>query len=318
MVRIGAVDIGTNSVRLLVADVDDKERLKTAHRMGEICRLGEGLDRTGVIDEAAAARTLDCLERFVQEAEYSGASQIRVAGTNAFRVAQNGLEIAERFSQRVGYPVEVLTGEEEARLVFLAVLSGLSQPRGRSVVVDIGGGSTEIICGEGESSTELMSLELGCVRLTERHVRSDPPTAEELGKVREHVRQVFDEKLQGFGGAQVDRAIGVGGTVTAFGALDLGLTKYDPSRIENHLLSRERIFSIESHLCSIPLAERRDLAGVSRGRADIIPAGTVILSEFVNRFPVSGVYVSTRGLRYGLVLSEARRCWKREGQPVSN
>jgi exopolyphosphatase / guanosine-5'-triphosphate,3'-diphosphate pyrophosphatase len=318
MVRIGAVDIGTNSVRLLVADVDEKERLKTAHRMGEICRLGEGLDRTGAIDEVAAARTLDCLERFVQEAEYSGASLIRVAGTNAFRVARNGPDVAERFSQRIGYPVEILSGEEEARLVFLAVLSGLSQPHGRSVVVDIGGGSTEIICGEGESSLQVISLELGCVRLTERCVLTDPPTPEELGRVRDHVRDVFLEKLRGFDADRIDRAIGVGGTVTAFGALDLGLTKYDPSRIENHFLARERILSIESHLCTISLAERRDLAGVSRGRADIIPAGTVILSEFVNRFPVSGVYVSTRGLRYGLVLSEARRSWKREGLPVGN
>src|SRR6266850_2563867 len=318
MVRIGAVDIGTNSVRLLVADVDDKERLKTAHRMGEICRLGEGLDRTGVIDEAAATRTLDCLARFVQEAEYSGASQIRVAGTNAFRVARNGRDVADRYAQRIGYPVDILTGEEEARLVFLAVMSGLSAPHGRSVVVDIGGGSTEIICGEGESSTQLMSLELGCVRLTERLVRGDPPADVELEQIRSHVQEIFAEKLGAFDGSRIDRAVGVGGTVTAFGALDLGLTKYDPSRIENHLLSREKIASIEKHLCCIPLNQRRDLAGVSRGRADIIPAGAVILSEFVNRFPVSGVYVSTRGLRYGLVLSEARKVWKPQGEPVGN
>ena len=316
--RIGAVDIGTNSVRLLVADVDEKERLKTAHRMGEISRLGEGLDRTGVIEQAAAARTLECLERFVHEAEYSGASQIRVAGTNAFRVARNGREIADELSQRIGYPVDILTGEEEARLVFLAVLSGLSPPHGRSVVVDIGGGSTEIICGEGEEGTQLISLELGCVRLTERLIRSDPPRGEELDRIRTHVREIFAEKLAAFDGTDVERAIGVGGTVSALGALDLGLTKYDPSRIENHLLSRERISAIEKHLCSIPLDQRRDLAGVSRGRADIIPAGAVILSEFVDRFPVRGVYVSTRGLRYGLVLSEARRAWTGQVEPARN
>ncbi|HEX3112943.1 MAG TPA: exopolyphosphatase, partial [Candidatus Eisenbacteria bacterium] len=164
--RIGAVDIGTNSVRLLVADVDDRERLRTAHRMGEISRLGEGIDRTGLIDEAAAARTLECLERFVHEAEYSGASRIRVAGTNAFRVARNGPEIAARFADRIGYPVEILTGEEEAQLVFLAVLSGQGASPGKAVVVDIGGGSTEIITGEGERGTQVISLELGCVRLT--------------------------------------------------------------------------------------------------------------------------------------------------------
>jgi exopolyphosphatase/guanosine-5'-triphosphate,3'-diphosphate pyrophosphatase len=306
-VRIGAVDIGTNSVRLLVADVDEKERLRTAHRMGEIARLGEGIDRTGVIDEAAAARTLECLERFVHEAEYSGASRIRVAGTNALRVARNGCEIAARFSERIGYPVEILTGEEEARLVFLAVLSGLSRPRGRSVVVDIGGGSTEIICGEAEDGVQLISLELGCVRLTERLVRSDPPSDAELESVRDHVLEVFADKLGSFQLGEVERAIGVGGTVTAFGALDLGLVKYDPSRIENHCLTRDRIASIAKQLCTIPLSQRRDLAGVSRGRADIIPAGAIILSELMNRFAVNGVYVSTRGLRYGLVLSEARR-----------
>lgn len=313
MVRIGAVDIGTNSVRLLVADVDECERLKTAHRMGEISRLGEGLDRTGEIDESAAARTLECLERFVQEAEYSGASQIRVAGTNALRVARNGPEVARRFSARIGYPVEILTGEEEARLVFLAVLSGLAAPNGRTVVVDIGGGSTEVICGDGEECGQALSLELGCVRLTERYLRSDPPSGPELDRIRSHVREVFDERLPSLNGHPVSRAVGVGGTVTAFAALDLGLTKYDPSRIENHLLSRERIHAIERQLCETPLSERRDLAGVSRGRADVIPAGSVILSEFVSRFPVSGLYVSTRGLRYGLVLSEARRCRSGKG-----
>jgi exopolyphosphatase/guanosine-5'-triphosphate,3'-diphosphate pyrophosphatase len=305
-VRIGAVDIGTNSVRLLVADVDENERLRTSHRMGEISRLGEGIDRTGLIDEAAATRTLDCLERFVQEAEYSGASRIRVAATNALRVARNGREIAARFSDRIGYPVEVLSGEEEARLVFLAVLSGLSPPHGRSVVVDIGGGSTEIISGMEQNGTQVISLELGCVRLTERFIRSDPPTDTELAAIRAHVRAVFAEKLGAFRSEGLDRTVGVGGTVTAFGALDLGLVKYDPTRIENHLLSQERIQLIEKELCSIPVARRRDLAGVSRGRADIIPAGAVILTEFVARFPIPGLTVSTRGLRYGLVLSEAR------------
>lgn len=305
-VRIGAVDIGTNSVRLLVADVDENERLRTSHRMGEISRLGEGIDRTGLIDEAAASRTLDCLERFVQEAEYSGASRIRVAATNALRVAQNGLEVAARFSERIGYPVEVLSGEEEARLVFLAVLSGLSPPHGRSVVVDIGGGSTEIISGLERDGTRVISLELGCVRLTERFIRSDPPTESELAAIRSYVREVFAEKLHEFETEGLDRAIGVGGTVTAFGALDLSLVKYDPTRIENHVLSQARISLIEKELCSIPVARRRDLAGVSRGRADIIPAGAVILTEFVARFPVPGLTVSTRGLRYGLVLSEAR------------
>ena len=313
-VRIGAVDIGTNSVRLLVADVDEKERLRTAHRMGEISRLGEGLDRTGSIDEAAASRTLECLERFVHEAEYSGASRIRVAGTNAFRVAANGREIAARFSDRVGYPVEVLTGEEEARLVFLAVLSGLAPQPGRSIVVDIGGGSTEVISGEAETGTQVISLELGCVRLTERLIHADPPEGTELEAVRTHVREVFLDKLALFEPGGLNRAIGVGGTVTAFGALDLNLVKYDPSRIENHYLARGRIESISKQLCAIPLAQRRDLAGVSRGRADIIPAGAIILSEFADRFELPGIYVSTRGLRYGLVLSEARKEFRGAGQ----
>ena len=279
--------------------------------MGEISRLGEGLDRTGLIDEAAAQRTLDCLERFVQEAEYSGASRIRVAGTNALRVARNGPEIAARFSEKIGYPVEILSGDEEAHLVFLAVLSGLSQPHGRSVVVDIGGGSTEIISGEGETGSQVMSLELGCVRLTERLIRSDPPAESELQAIQSHVREVFSDKLGDFRLGPVERSIGVGGTITAFGALDLGLVKYDPSRIENHHLTRERIVAIAKQLCSTPLALRRDLAGVSRGRADIIPAGAIILEEFVDRFAPNGVYVSTRGLRYGLVLSEVRKVIRR-------
>jgi exopolyphosphatase/guanosine-5'-triphosphate,3'-diphosphate pyrophosphatase len=145
------------------------------------------------------------------------------------------------------------------------------------------------------------------VRLTERFLTGDPPSREEIARVREHVLEVLEERLPALNGSPVDRAVGVGGTVTAFAALDLGLAKYDPSRIENHHLSRERIQAIEHQLCETPLAERREMAGVSRGRADVIPAGSVILAEFVNRFPVTGVYVSTRGLRYGLALSEARK-----------
>jgi exopolyphosphatase/guanosine-5'-triphosphate,3'-diphosphate pyrophosphatase len=315
-VRIGAVDIGTNSVRLLVADVDEQHRLRTAHRMGEISRLGEGLDRTGVIDEHAAGRTLDCIERFVQEAEYSGASRIRVAGTNALRTASNGPEVARRFSERIGYEVEILSGEAEARLVFMAVLSGLSSTRGRSVVVDIGGGSTEIITGEGDECLRVLSLELGCVRLSERFLEGDPPRATELERVRDHVRTVYEERLPDLNRTQVDRAVGVGGTVTAFAALDLGLHRYDPARIENHFLPTNRIHAIERQICGLPLEERRVLPGVSRGRADVIPAGSVILSEFVKRFPVPGVHVSTRGLRYGLVLSEARRLEAGGGAPA--
>jgi len=294
-------------VRLLVADVDPEHRLRTAHRMGEISRLGEGLDRTGAIDEPAILRTLDCLERFVQEAEYSGATYIRVAATSAMRSAANGADVAGRLSERIGYPVEILSGEEEARLVFLAVSSALNVKTGRTVVVDIGGGSTEIIVGEGDEGRELISLPLGCVHLTERFVSNDPPREDELAAVRDHVRGVYADCLATFGAGEINRAVGVGGTVTAFGALDLGLTKYDPSRIENHFLSADRISFIEKELCATPLGVRRELPGVSRGRADIIPAGSVILAEFVSRFPVGGLHVSTRGLRYGLVLSEARR-----------
>jgi exopolyphosphatase/guanosine-5'-triphosphate,3'-diphosphate pyrophosphatase len=275
--------------------------------MGEISRLGEGLDRTGLIDEAAVERTIECLERFVQEAEYSGASHIRVAGTSALRSASNGAEVASRFSARIGYPVEILSGEEEARLVFLAVSSATAGRNGRTVVVDIGGGSTEIILGEGDEGRELISLPLGCVHLTERLIAHDPPLPAELQAVRDLVQGTYRTLLGSFDDGPVDRAVGVGGTVTAFGALDLGLTKYDPSRIENHFIASDRILHIEKELCGTPLDRRRELPGVSRGRADIIPAGSVILAEFVARFPVGGLYVSTRGLRYGLVLSEARR-----------
>jgi exopolyphosphatase/guanosine-5'-triphosphate,3'-diphosphate pyrophosphatase len=275
--------------------------------MGEISRLGEGLDRTGSIDESAVLRTLECLERFVQEAEYSGASHIRVAATSAMRSAANGHEVAGRLSERIGYPVEILSGEEEARLVFLAVSSASNAPAGRTVVIDIGGGSTEIIVGDGDEGRELISLPLGCVHLTERYITGDPPIDGELDAVRDYVRGIYTDCLGRFGATSVDRAVGVGGTVTAFGAVDMGLTKYDPSRIENHYISAERIALIEKELCAIPLDRRREMPGVSRGRADIIPAGSVILAEFVSSFPVGGLHVSTRGLRYGLVLSEARR-----------
>jgi exopolyphosphatase/guanosine-5'-triphosphate,3'-diphosphate pyrophosphatase len=313
-IRIASIDIGTNSVRLLVAERGARGDLRPLVRLGESCRLGEGLETTGRISPRAEERTRDTLSRFARRARELECADVLVAATNALRSAENGPEVTARFERTAGFPIRILSGEEEARLVYEAVLEGLrwDPNRGEYLVVDIGGGSVEIVRGLGLEVEHWVSLELGCVRLTERFLRSDPPTPGELADLRSFLREIWvghDMLLR----PTPQAAAGVGGTVTALAALNLGLRRYDASRVEGHLLATGDIRRLTDSLTGLTTAERQALATVGPGRADILPAGCVLLVSLCEAAGLASLTSSTQGLRYAL----ARAALKRAEQAAS-
>jgi exopolyphosphatase/guanosine-5'-triphosphate,3'-diphosphate pyrophosphatase len=270
--------------------------------------LGEGLETTGRIGARAEERTRETLGRFARRARELECADVLVAATNALRSAENGPEVTDRLEQTAGYPIRILSGEEEARLVYEAVLEGLRrEPHGgESLVVDIGGGSVEIVRGRGIAVERWVSLELGCVRLTERFLRSDPPAPGELAELRDFLRRTWvdhDLLLR----PTPEFAAGVGGTVTALAALNLGLRRYDASRVEGHLLATGDIRRLTDSLTGLTTAERQALATVGPGRADILPAGCVLLVSLCEAAGLASLTASTQGLRYALARAALRR-----------
>lgn len=299
--RVASIDIGTNSVRLLVAERSSRGDVRPLVRLGESCRLGEGLDATGRIGARAEERTRDTLSRFARRARELECADVIVAATNALRSAENGPEVTERLSAAAGYPIRILSGEEEARYVYQAVIDGLrwNPTRGEYLIIDIGGGSVEIVRGEGHTVQRWVSLELGCVRLTERFLRSDPPGPGELADLRAYLREEWvrhDALLR----PTPQAAAGVGGTITALAALNLGLRRYDASRVEGHLLPTGDVRRLTESLCGLTTSERQALATVGPGRADILPAGCVLLVSLLEAAGLASITASTQGLRYAL------------------
>jgi exopolyphosphatase/guanosine-5'-triphosphate,3'-diphosphate pyrophosphatase len=299
--RVASIDIGTNSIRLLVAERNSHGDVRPLVRLGESCRLGEGLDATGRIGARAEERTRETLSRFARRARDLECADVIVAATNALRSAENGAEVTGRLSAAAGYPIRILSGEEEARYVYQAVIDGLrwDPTRGEYLIIDIGGGSVEIVRGVGLAVHHWVSLELGCVRLTERFLRSDPPAAHELADLRAYLRTTWvehDALLR----PTPQAAAGVGGTITALAALNLGLRRYDASRVEGHLLPTGDIRRLTDSLCGLTTGERQALATVGPGRADILPAGCVLLVSLLEAAGLASITASTQGLRYAL------------------
>lgn len=305
MPRRAAIDVGTNSVRLLVAEVPDTPRsrlrfpLRPVARDMAVTRLGEGLEAGGALRPDAAARTAAVVTAYAGRAASLGVSRTVVAGTYALRVARN----AEEFLAQLTVPVRVLTGEEEARLGFRGALAGLGilTPRMRILVVDIGGGSVELTSGTAREVTESCSLPLGSVVLSRQFLVSDPPTEVEASALREHVAGTLDPYL-----ARLRRhrfhLVGVGGTITTMAALSQRLVPYDPERVHGYRLSRAEITDLTAGLLALPLAGRRRLPGLQAGRADIIPAGALVLLHLMEGLGRRSLVVSEADLLWGLLL----------------
>ncbi len=303
--RVAAIDIGSNSVRLLVADVGDgpdRAVVDALARAGEVCRLARNLDSTGSIEEEAARRAGQLVAEFVRRGRSLGARHIVVGATAAIRSARNGPGVAEIIARRAGVPVRILTGDEEARLVYRSVVLGLGRSASHSACVafDIGGGSTEVVSGVGVCAGRWTSLPFGAVSLTERHLHSDPPSSEEVVALTDEVRSIImhDCALMP---SVVPLLVGVGGTVTVLASMDRGLASYDPVLLEGWCIRPARLAALVQQLAASRHDERRGRHIIGEGRADIIIAGALVVSVLFERFPAPGLVCSTQGLRYGLV-----------------
>ena len=286
--RVAAVDLGTNSTRLLVADTNGT--LEEVVRRLEITRLGEGVDERRRLLPVPIARVRNVLSSYRRELESLGAERTLCIATSAVRDAENGEAFLGEIEWSYGFTTRLLTGEEEAELT----LRGIGALEPGTLVVDIGGGSTEVqVVGTGVRA----SLDVGCVRLTERF-------GEDVAAIREHVRGVLPE-------ARAERAVGVAGTVTTIAALDLRLEAYDPARIHGHVISREAVAEQTARLASMTLEERAEI--IEPGRAPVIVAGAAILAEVLDFYGLDAIEASERDILHGAALAAAELPAPEEG-----
>lgn len=302
--RVGAIDIGSNSVRLLVADVPpagSPGNLVTVARAGESCRLARGLDQTGQVDGEMAERAAVLAVEFARRARALGAGYTVAGATAALRRASNGAEVAAFIGARSGLPVRILTGEEEARLVYQAVLSGLGGGASRSacIVFDLGGGSTEIVSGIGPEVGRWVSLPFGAVNLTERFIRSNPMSSNEMESLDREVEQHLMHSCASMPESAPILA-GVGGTVTVLASMDRQIPAYDPALIEGWIIKAPRLEELTRRVLSSTTEDRDGWLVLGKGRSDIVVAGTLVIRQLARRFRSAGLVCSTHGLRYGL------------------
>ncbi len=297
---VAIIDIGSNSTRLLIATVNGGSP-RTLHRDAEVTRLGRGVDTTGRLSSDGIEAVCAVVGRYLDQARAAGASRIEAVATSAVRDAENGDAFRAELRERFALPTRVLSGSEEARLTYLGAITG-REARRNTLVCDIGGGSTELIVGHGPQIEFRASMQCGVVRQSERHVRSDPPTAAELESLADEVRGLITTALADAPQITAERAIAVAGTPTSLAAIDLGLDPYDPTAVHGHQLSIERIQRTCSELAALDLARRRTLTGLQPGRAPTIVAGVVILIGILRRFNLRSVEVSENDILHGLAL----------------
>jgi exopolyphosphatase/guanosine-5'-triphosphate,3'-diphosphate pyrophosphatase len=301
MSRLAAVDVGTNSVLLLVAERTPEGVVRPVREEADITRLGRGVDRSGVLSPDGMEATLEVLTRFAALAREDGARALVVTATSAARDASNGAEFLARVRERTGAKVEILSGDEEARLSYLAVAEDFAAEAGEAglLAIDVGGGSTEFVHGRGRQVLFRRSLDIGSVRMTERCVRTDPPTASEQEAIRDGVRTAL-ATLPSF--PREVRVVGVAGTVTSLFAIAHAIEPYDASRVHRGWLPVEDVARVRARLCALPVAERRVLPGMQAKRADVLPAGALLFETALGHLGASGARVSDRGLRWGVLL----------------
>jgi exopolyphosphatase/guanosine-5'-triphosphate,3'-diphosphate pyrophosphatase len=300
--RVAAIDIGTNTVLLLVAERGGDGAVRAVHERATITRLGEGVDRTRTLSPAAVARTRDCLEDYARTIRELGVNRIAVVGTSAMRDAAGGGELRAHARASLGVDARVLSGEEEARLTFRGAMGGLAIGEGDDVAVfDIGGGSTEVVIGRilaGEPLVDFgASYDIGSVRLTERHVAHDPPTAEEREVMMRAARSAF-EPVPALGRARVP--VGIAGTMTTLASVSLGLATYDGARVHGHVMPLRELVRVAGHMAALDLETRKRLPGMEPKRADVIVAGAMVALALLDHWGSSEVRISDRGVRWGL------------------
>lgn len=303
--RTAAIDIGTNSTRLLVADIDSTGGVSELLRRSEVTRLGDRVDSAGCLSQQAIERTCTVLSSYRQVMEeYSCHANLAVL-TSAVRDASNGVEFQEHICTRFGLDARVLTGEEEAQLTFLGAMSDREISSDPTVVIDIGGGSTEFVVGHDHNAGFHASLQAGVVRMSERHIHSDPPTPEELQGLAQDTRTIFLDGLPPHEREPVLRGIAVAGTATAAAAIAQELDPYDPNRVHGYPLLLGTVELLLARLADMNEEHRRQIVGLHPDRAPTIVAGMILLAEAMRAFELDQVEVSEHDILYGAALRMA-------------
>lgn len=313
--RVAAVDCGTNSVRLLVADIDpQRAMLADIERQMKIVRLGEGVDRTGRLSAAALDRTIGALREYAAIIAGLSPAAVRMIATSATRDAENSREFTRRVKEVLGVVPEVITGDEEARLSFAGAtreLAGTEFTRQGQcpppyLVTDIGGGSTEFVLGDAEGVSAARSVDIGCVRITERHLHGDPPPDGEVAAATRDIDSALDTVAASVPAGKARTLVGLAGSVTTIAGIALGLESYDSSRIHHSRIPAGRVHAIAGELLGQTRAERAVIGVMHPGRTDVIGAGALVLDRIMTRFGFAEVLVSEHDILDGIAWSLVR------------
>jgi exopolyphosphatase/guanosine-5'-triphosphate,3'-diphosphate pyrophosphatase len=303
--RIAVVDLGTNSTRLLIADVVGG-RVEELERRTEITRLGEKVDSAGKLGTEAMARVFETVESYRALIDEHGAAKVVGVATSAVRDASNGERFRQELADRFGVETRTISGDEESRLSFLGATSGRPAGGDPLLVLDIGGGSTEFVVGvPGSDPTFHASTSAGSVRQTERHLADDPPTEAQLSAVAGEVAAIIEAEIPRQVRRDAATGIAVAGTATQLAAVDQRLEEYDPERVHGYRLDRYAVEEILAHLASLPLAERREVVGLHPARAPTIVAGALILAEAMRAFDFDWMETSEADILHGAALDAA-------------
>jgi exopolyphosphatase / guanosine-5'-triphosphate,3'-diphosphate pyrophosphatase len=301
---VAVIDIGTNTVLLLVARVSKTGGIQPLVYEQRVPRLGRGVDSSGKLDTGAMERVITVLNEYRTLIAPHTPAATAICGTSAVRDAANSAEFSRRIEKETGFRLEVLGGEEEALWTYRGGVSGVPGP-GRYTVIDVGGGSTEIITGNRKDVEDRISLDIGSVRLTERCLRHDPPTDGELEIAIELTEnEIARASRFPFAGSTL---VGVAGTATSLAVLAQGSKTFDVASVTNYRLTREMVESLFRTLRVMPSSSIRELSAAMEGRSDVITAGTLIVREIMAHFKFDSMIVSERGVRYGIAIREAER-----------
>ena len=304
--RVAVVDIGTNSTRLLIADVHGDGSITELDRRSRVTRLGDGVDASGRLGEAAIARVLATLDEYGAAIDRSGADARPAVLTSAVRDAANGAEFVATVESRYGLQARAIPGSEEAQLTYLGATAGrAADDRMPTLVIDVGGGSTELILGTERHVDFAVSMQAGVVRQTERHLHSDPPTCPELDALGAEVAATIERSVPEHVRRGAGRALGVAGTATSCASIDQALVPYDPERVQGYRMELATLRLLLARLAALDLDARRDVRGLDPDRAPTVVAGIVILIRVLEVFRLPAFEASEHDILWGVALSTA-------------
>jgi exopolyphosphatase / guanosine-5'-triphosphate,3'-diphosphate pyrophosphatase len=310
--RRAFIDIGTNTILCLIVEIRDTGRFRVLNDLAEIAGLGRGVDRTGVIGAPGEARGRQILQRYIDECKSLGVSEFHEVGTSALRDAANSAAVRQRWREALGLDVRVLSGAEEAAYSYLAVQRGLALAGRELLVIDIGGGSTEFIRGNDSGVVEMLSLNLGSVRLTERFLLADPVRAEESTAMRQAIdRELAPWRDHWSATVAPLTVVGIAGTFTTLAAIEKKLERYSHSQVHGSVLKIAEIRRQIKMLEEKSIAERANIVGLEPNRADVIFAGACLIEQILVLVAANQVIVSDQGVRYGLLqecLAQLKNC----------